>query len=69
MVHKYISSLAYEEAENFNETFTLCVYRCVCKPLDDYDINKLIGEKLVVFVCSTTGQGTAPDNMRVGFYF
>jgi len=44
-------------------------FECVCKPLDDYDINKLIGEKLVVFVCSTTGQGTAPDNMRTFWKF
>lgn len=32
--------------------------------MDDYDIGKLIEEKLVVFVCATTGQGDEPDNMK-----
>ncbi|XP_061887354.1 NADPH-dependent diflavin oxidoreductase 1 [Entelurus aequoreus] len=33
-------------------------------PLDDYDVANLISESLVVFVCSTTGQGDPPDNMK-----
>lgn len=33
-------------------------------PMDKYDIRWLINEKLVVFVCSTTGQGDEPDNMK-----
>ncbi|XP_061581946.1 NADPH-dependent diflavin oxidoreductase 1 [Cololabis saira] len=32
--------------------------------LDDYNVAELISESLVVFVCSTTGQGEAPDNMK-----
>ncbi|KAJ8655971.1 hypothetical protein O0I10_008411 [Lichtheimia ornata] len=32
--------------------------------MDDYDKNLLIEEKLVVFVCSTTGQGEEPYNMK-----
>ncbi|KAI7853564.1 hypothetical protein BDC45DRAFT_510561 [Circinella umbellata] len=32
--------------------------------MDDYDKNKLIEEKLVIFVCSTTGQGDEPYNMK-----
>ena len=32
--------------------------------MDDYDISTLINERLVVFVCATTGQGDAPDNMK-----
>ncbi|ORY01302.1 riboflavin synthase domain-like protein [Basidiobolus meristosporus CBS 931.73] len=32
--------------------------------MDDYDIENLINEKLVIFVCSTTGQGEEPDNMK-----
>ncbi|XP_056288353.1 NADPH-dependent diflavin oxidoreductase 1 isoform X3 [Pseudoliparis swirei] len=34
-------------------------------PLDDYNVADLISEPLVVFVCSTTGQGDPPDNMKV----
>ncbi|XP_031613316.1 NADPH-dependent diflavin oxidoreductase 1 [Oreochromis aureus] len=33
-------------------------------PLDDYNVADLISESLVVFVCSTTGQGDPPDNMK-----
>uniref|UniRef100_A0AAY4EG73 NADPH-dependent diflavin oxidoreductase 1 n=1 Tax=Denticeps clupeoides TaxID=299321 RepID=A0AAY4EG73_9TELE len=32
--------------------------------LDDYGVANLISESLVVFVCSTTGQGDPPDNMK-----
>ncbi|XP_056146865.1 NADPH-dependent diflavin oxidoreductase 1 [Lampris incognitus] len=33
-------------------------------PLDSYNVAGLISESLVVFVCSTTGQGDPPDNMK-----
>lgn len=33
-------------------------------PMDSYDIQNLINERAVVFVCSTTGQGDEPDNMK-----
>ncbi|XP_068191461.1 NADPH-dependent diflavin oxidoreductase 1 isoform X2 [Antennarius striatus] len=33
-------------------------------PLDSYEVGNLISESLVVFVCSTTGQGDPPDNMK-----
>lgn len=33
-------------------------------PLDNYNVANLISEPLVVFVCSTTGQGDPPDNMK-----
>ncbi|CAI2170561.1 4830_t:CDS:10 [Funneliformis geosporum] len=32
--------------------------------MDAYDRDNLINENLVIFVCSTTGQGDEPDNMR-----
>lgn len=33
-------------------------------PMDDYPIHELIHETKVIFVCSTTGQGDDPDNMK-----
>ncbi|CAF96712.1 unnamed protein product, partial [Tetraodon nigroviridis] len=33
-------------------------------PLNSYNVANLISENLVVFVCSTTGQGDPPDNMK-----
>lgn len=32
--------------------------------MDEYPIPQLIAERLIVFVCSTTGQGEEPDNMK-----
>lgn len=32
--------------------------------LNDYDPKRLLDEEFVVFVCSTTGQGVEPDNMK-----
>ncbi|XP_060697241.1 NADPH-dependent diflavin oxidoreductase 1 [Hemiscyllium ocellatum] len=39
-------------------------FKCRVMPLDSYTIAELIQEPLVVFVCSTTGQGEPPDNMK-----
>lgn len=33
-------------------------------PMEDYPIQNLINESIVIFVCSTTGQGDEPDNMK-----
>lgn len=32
--------------------------------MDDYTIDKLIFEQKIIFICSTTGQGDQPDNMK-----
>lgn len=32
--------------------------------MNDYEMDKLINESVIVFVCSTTGQGNEPDNMK-----
>jgi len=32
--------------------------------MDTYSIVNLIFEKRIIFVCSTTGQGDQPDNMK-----
>lgn len=38
-------------------------------PMDKYDVQLLISEKFVVFVCATTGQGEEPDNMKTFWKF
>lgn len=38
-------------------------------PMDKYDIQQLIYEQYVVFVCATTGQGDEPDNMKTFWRF
>lgn len=37
--------------------------------MDKYPIDKLIFEKKIIFVCSTTGQGDQPDNMKTTWKF
>ncbi|CAD5119715.1 DgyrCDS8305 [Dimorphilus gyrociliatus] len=37
--------------------------------LDEYSIKNLINEDVVLFVCSTTGQGDPPDNMQLFWKF
>lgn len=38
-------------------------------PMDKYSIQLLPNEEFVVFVCSTTGQGDEPDNMKTFWRF
>ena len=33
--------------------------------VDEYKVEKLVDEKIILFVCATTGQGEPPDNMKV----
>lgn len=47
----------WRESKRFHFTGTVI-------PMDTYDVRCLIDEKFVVFVCSTTGQGDEPDNMK-----
>lgn len=37
--------------------------------MDDYSIDKLIFEKRIIFICSTTGQGDQPNNMKITWKF
>jgi sulfite reductase alpha subunit-like flavoprotein len=34
------------------------------RAMDEYPVSQLIYELIVIFVCSTTGQGEEPDNMK-----
>ncbi|XP_017042647.1 NADPH-dependent diflavin oxidoreductase 1 [Drosophila ficusphila] len=38
-------------------------------PFDEFDVSKLIDERLVVFVVATTGDGVEPDNMKLAWRF
>lgn len=55
---------AQEMAERIWRDSKRFYFRTAIKPLDDYDVLELINEQCVIFVCSTTGQGEEPDNMK-----
>uniref|UniRef100_UPI00358EAED3 NADPH-dependent diflavin oxidoreductase 1 isoform X2 n=1 Tax=Myxine glutinosa TaxID=7769 RepID=UPI00358EAED3 len=44
-------------------------FTCRITALNDYPVANLIHQPLVVFVCSTTGDGDPPDNMKVFWRF
>lgn len=48
---------AREVSENIWRESKCYHFKGTVKALDDYDVRNLIDEKLVIFVCSTTGQG------------
>lgn len=52
----------WRESKRFHFTGTVM-------SMDKYDVRCLIDEKYVIFVCSTTGQGDEPDNMRTFWKF
>jgi sulfite reductase alpha subunit-like flavoprotein len=39
-------------------------FKSCVKSMDDYNVLELINEQCVIFICSTTGQGEEPDNMK-----
>ncbi|KAK9881165.1 hypothetical protein WA026_014513 [Henosepilachna vigintioctopunctata] len=39
-------------------------FKSSIKSLDNYDINSLLVDECIIFICSTTGQGDVPDNMK-----
>lgn len=39
-------------------------FRSTVQALDEYNVLELINETCAVFVCSTTGEGEEPDNMK-----
>lgn len=44
-------------------------FRSIIRPLDEYNILNLVNETCVIFICSTTGQGDEPDNMKTFWKF
>jgi equilibrative nucleoside transporter 1/2/3 len=48
---------AQEVSENIWRESKRFHFRGSVKAMDDYDVKNLIDEKLVIFVCATTGQG------------
>ncbi|XP_038637546.1 NADPH-dependent diflavin oxidoreductase 1 isoform X2 [Scyliorhinus canicula] len=58
------SGTAQDVAERIGREGVRRHFKCRVVPLDSYAIADLIQEPLVVFVCSTTGQGEPPDNMK-----
>ncbi|KAI8380771.1 hypothetical protein BD560DRAFT_365320 [Blakeslea trispora] len=55
---------AQDVAENLARQARRRHFHARTMAMDDYDKARLIEEKLVIFVCSTTGQGAEPTNMR-----
>ncbi|CAH1998566.1 unnamed protein product [Acanthoscelides obtectus] len=44
-------------------------FKAVLRALDEYNVLDLVNEKCVIFICSTTGQGEEPDNMKTFWKF
>lgn len=55
---------AQDLAEHIWRESKMFYFKGTVLPMDSYEINNLIHEKLVIFVCSTTGQGDEPENMK-----
>lgn len=55
-----VAEYIWRESKKYHFTGTV-------QSMDQYEVKSLINEQLVVFVCSTTGQGDEPDNMT-GFW-
>ncbi|VVC36307.1 Riboflavin synthase-like beta-barrel,Flavoprotein pyridine nucleotide cytochrome [Cinara cedri] len=60
---------AQEVAERIWRESKWLYYNGPIVAMDDYPIEKLIFEKKIIFVCSTTGQGDQPDNMKITWKF
>nr|CAD7258918.1 unnamed protein product [Timema shepardi] len=58
------TGFAQEVAERIWREAKRYHFRGPLQAMDDYPVPQLIYEPLVIFVCSTTGQGEEPDNMK-----
>ncbi|KAJ6637955.1 NADPH-dependent diflavin oxidoreductase 1 [Pseudolycoriella hygida] len=55
---------AQDLAEQIYRESKLYHFNGPVQSMDCYDVTNLINEAIVIFVCSTTGQGDEPDNMK-----
>ncbi|CAO3587995.1 unnamed protein product [Absidia cylindrospora] len=55
---------ALDVAETIGRQARRRLFKVRVMAMDDYDKNKLVEESLIIFVCSTTGQGEEPANMK-----
>ncbi|KAG1046566.1 hypothetical protein G6F43_010955 [Rhizopus delemar] len=55
---------AQDIAENLSRQARRRQFRTRVFAMDDYDKSLLVEEKIVIFVCSTSGQGSEPTNMK-----
>ncbi|XP_034837360.1 NADPH-dependent diflavin oxidoreductase 1 [Maniola hyperantus] len=55
---------AQEVAERIWRTTKILGFKGPVQAMDDYPISRLIHEEFALFVCSNTGQGDEPDNMK-----
>lgn len=60
---------AQEAAERIWRKSKVLGFKGPVLSLDEYSIKNLIFEHYAVFVCSTTGQGDEPDNMKKSWRF
>lgn len=59
---KEVAERIWREAKRFH-------FHGPVRAMDDYPVSQLIHELIVIFVCSTTGQGEEPDNMKMFWRF
>ncbi|XP_038219450.1 NADPH-dependent diflavin oxidoreductase 1 [Zerene cesonia] len=60
---------AQEYAERIWRTTKLLDMKGPVQAMDNYPISRLIHEEYALFVCSTTGEGDEPDNMKTFWKF
>ncbi|XP_045506675.1 NADPH-dependent diflavin oxidoreductase 1 [Colias croceus] len=60
---------AQEYAERIWRTTKLLDLKGPVQAMDDYPVSRLIHEEYALFVCSTTGEGDEPDNMKTFWKF
>lgn len=60
---------AQDVAERIYRESKLYHFNGPVQSMDCYDVKNLIKEIFVIFVCSTTGQGDEPDNMKLFWKF